>query len=97
MTQILAQYNGKILERTVYWGDLGSYFPKTSNYIDDGAIRDVLECRLRQIERRQSLSIEMAREKLPEISYKICADYGILNYPPLSDQINRRGWYPTGL
>lgn len=59
MTQILAQYNGKILERTVYWGDLGSYFPKTSNYIDDGAIRDVLECCLRQIERRQSLSIEM--------------------------------------
>lgn len=94
MTQILAKYNGKILENTVYWGDLGSYFPKTSNYTDDGAIRDVLECCLKQIERRQSLSIEMAREKLPEISYKICADYGILNFPPLSDQINRRGWYP---
>jgi hypothetical protein len=94
MTQILAQYNGEILKKTVYWGNLGSYFPKTSNYTDDSAIRDVLECCLKQIERRQSLLIELAREKLPQISYKICADYGVLNYPLLSDQINRRGWYP---
>ena len=68
--------------RILYTGDgLASYFPKTSDYTDDSAIRDVLECCLKQIERRQSLSIEMAREKLPEISYKICADYGVLNYP----------------
>ena len=93
MAQILAQYNGKILKNI---GDgLASYFPKTSNYTDDSAIKDVLECCLKQIERRQSLSIEMAREKLPEISYKICADYGILNYEiNLDDEFDKPPWLP---
>jgi hypothetical protein len=96
MTQILAQYNGKILKKTVYRGDLGSYFPKTNN-TDDSAIRDVLECCLKQIERRQSLLIELAREKLPQISYKICADYGALNHDIVLDEVdrlNRPHWLP---
>ena len=93
MAQILAQYNGKILKNI---GDgLASYFPKTSNGTDDNAIKDVLECCLKQIERRQSLSIEMAREKLPEISYKICADYGVLNYEiNLNDAFDKPPWLP---
>ena len=92
MAQILAQYNGKILKNI---GDgLASYFPKT-NGTDDNAIKDVLECCLKQIERRQSLSIEMAREKLPEISYKICADYGVLNYEiNLNDAFDKPPWLP---
>ena len=69
MAQIIAQNNGKILKNI---GDgIASYFPRTSDYTDDSAIKDVLECCLTQIERQQSLSIDMAREKLPEISYKI--------------------------
>jgi hypothetical protein len=94
MAQIIAQYNGKILKNI---GDgLASYFPKTSNYAVDSAIRDVLECCLQQIERRQSLSIEMAREKLPEISYKICIDYGALNYEiSLDDEFDKPPWLPS--
>ena len=93
MAQIIAQYNGKILKNI---GDgLASYFPKTSDDTDDNAIKDVLECCLKQIERRQSLSIEMAREKLPEISYKICADYGVLNYEiNLNDAFDKPPWLP---
>jgi hypothetical protein len=97
MTQILVQHNGKILKKTVYWGNLGSYFPRTSNYTDESAIRDVLECCLKQIERRQSLLIELAREKLPQISYKICADYGALNHDIVLDDVdrlNRPQWLP---
>jgi hypothetical protein len=42
---------------------------------------------LQQIEKRQSLSIEMARQQLPEISYKVTADYEIyIEYEP-SDEI----------
>ena len=69
-------------------------FPKQTS-TDDNAIKDVLECCLKQIERRQSLSIEMAREKLPEISYKICADYGVLNYEiNLNDAFDKPPWLP---
>jgi hypothetical protein len=93
MAEIISQYDGKILKNI---GDgLASYFPKTSDYTDDSAIRDVLECCLKQIERRQSLSIEMAREKTPEISYKICADYGALNYEiNLDDAFDKPPWLP---
>ncbi|MGC2432045.1 MAG: hypothetical protein WA393_13490, partial [Nitrososphaeraceae archaeon] len=93
MAQIIAQNNGKILKNI---GDgIASYFPKTSDYTDDSAIKDVLECCLIQIERQQSLSIDMAREKLPEISYKICTDYGVLNYEiNLDDVFDKPPWLP---
>ena len=74
MAQILAQYNGKILKNI---GDgLASYFPKTSDGTDDNAIKDVLECSLQQMERRQSLSVELTRKELSEISYRVTLDYG---------------------
>ena len=60
MEQILAQYNGKILKATLYWNGLACYFPKTSDYTDEDAIKDVLECCLKQIERQESLSIVLA-------------------------------------
>jgi hypothetical protein len=89
MEQILRQYNGKILPHSKYYGRVGCYFPKTSNSTDENAFIDVLECCLKQLERQQSLSIEMTHEKLPNISYKIGADYRPLNWT-LADEINRR-------
>lgn len=64
-----------------------SYFPQTRDPTNISAIKDVIECCLQQIEKRQSLSIETARQQLPEISYKVTADYEIyIEYEP-SDEI----------
>ncbi len=57
---------------------LFSYFPQTKDFTNIEAIRDVLECCLQQIEKRQSLSNEMSCEITTEFSYRISADYEAL-------------------
>ncbi|MFI5406775.1 MAG: hypothetical protein ACHQ1D_09715 [Nitrososphaerales archaeon] len=50
-------------------------FPKTRDLTDVNAITDVLECSLQQMERRMALSTQLAKDELPEISYRITIDY----------------------
>lgn len=52
-----------------------SYFPQTKDPTKVAVIKNVLECCLQQMERRQSLSVELGRKELPEISYRVTADY----------------------
>src|SRR6476659_9270282 len=73
MHRILIEHGGKLLK---FQGDtFKSYFPKSSNNKDFVWVKDFLECCLNQIESRPSLSKKMNHEGLPEIFYKVTADY----------------------
>jgi two-component system, OmpR family, response regulator ChvI len=71
--QIVIQHKGKILPTV---DGLMSYFPQTKDLAKIAAIKDVLECCLQQLEKRQSLSIELSNKELPKISYRVTADFG---------------------
>jgi two-component system, OmpR family, response regulator ChvI len=74
--EIIIQNEGKIMK---FQGDtIVSYFPKTNNKNDFNAIKQALECSLKQIENRTSLSRKMNHEGFPEISYRISVDYDIV-------------------
>jgi hypothetical protein len=71
--QIIIQQKDKALPTV---DGLMSYFPQTKDLTKTAAIKDVLECCLQQIEKRQSLSIELSHRELPKISYRVTADFG---------------------
>jgi hypothetical protein len=78
MHRILIEHGGKVLK---FQGDtIRSYFPKKSNKYDFGWVKDFLECCLKQIENRPSISKKMNHEGLPEIFYNITADYEMLRF-----------------
>src|SRR6476620_11574271 len=66
---ITVKYSGVI--RKFVGEGLESYFPQSSNPSNVNAMRDVLECCLELIERQKSLSLEMNRKGLSDISYKV--------------------------
>lgn len=101
MHRIINEHGGKVLN--TYGDSIRSYFPKTSNKNDFGWVKDFLECCLKQIESRHSLSKKMNHEGLPEMFYKVTADYEMLRQKwdtneywniipivPLTNQISRR-------
>ena len=76
MSSILNQYNGKIIKNS---GDnLFFYFPKTSNLLDQGALRDVFDCSTSMIKSNKPLNQELAEEDLPPINYRISMNYGLV-------------------
>ena len=76
MSTILNQYNGKIIKNS---GDnLFFYFPKTSNLLDQGALKDVFDCSTSMIKSNKPLNQELALEDLPPINYRISMNYGLV-------------------
>jgi hypothetical protein len=101
MHRILTEHGGEVLK--VEGDAIRSYFPKTSNKNDFAWVKDFLECCLKQIENRRSLSKKLNDEGLPEIFYKVTADYEMLRFKwdenddwnitpsiPLINKISRR-------
>ena len=101
MYRIINEHGGKVLN--TYGDSIRSYFPKTSSKNDFGWVKDFLECCLKQIENRRSLSKKMNDEGLPEIFYKVTTDYEMLRFEwdrnedwntipivPLTNKISRR-------
>ena len=99
--RIINEHGGKVLN--TYGDSIRSYFPKTSSKNDFGWVKDFLECCLKQIENRRSLSKKMNDEGLPEIFYKVTTDYEMLRFEwdrnddwniipivPLTNKISRR-------
>ena len=99
--RIINEHGGKVLNN--YGDSIRSYFPKTSSKNDFGWVKDFLECCLKQIENRGSLSKKMNDEGLPEIFYKVTTDYEMLRFEwdrnddwniipivPLTNKISRR-------
>jgi two-component system, OmpR family, response regulator ChvI len=71
---IVRRFNAKIIKNT---GDcLIYYFPQTFDYSNSYAFKDVIECGLTMIEAHSYINKASNKDKLPEINYRISADYG---------------------
>ncbi len=74
MAVIVKRFGGIVVKNL---GDsLLYYFPKTSNSRDKQAFREVIECGIGMIELRDVINGKMSDSNLPELNYRISADYG---------------------
>jgi len=71
---IVHKFAGKIIKNT---GDgIVCYFPETSDYNNRSAFRNVIECGLTMMAAFRFINIRMHEMDLPDVSYRISADYG---------------------
>ena len=78
MARIIEQYSGKVM-KTVGDGVI-SYFPATSNSNRPEPFSQVLDCCLSMISSRIKINLKLMDQKLPAISYRISADYGLVEF-----------------
>jgi len=76
IADIVKLHEGKIL-KTVGDGVI-FFFPKTSVVENMDAFKQALECLLNMVSSRHILNTKLHKEFLPDISYRISADYGKL-------------------
>jgi len=76
IADIVKLHDGKIL-KTVGDGVI-FFFPKTSSVENMDGFKQALECLLNMVSSRHILNAKLHKEFLPEISYRISADYGKL-------------------
>src|SRR5918995_3145586 len=76
IADIVKLHDGKIL-KTVGDGVI-FFFPKTSPVDNIDGFRHALECLLNMVSSRQIINAKLHKEFLPDISYRISADYGKL-------------------
>jgi CheY-like chemotaxis protein len=71
---IVHKFAGKIIKNT---GDgMVCYFPQTSDPNKKSAFRDVVECGLTMMAAFRFINVRMHEMDLPDVSYRISADYG---------------------
>jgi CheY-like chemotaxis protein len=71
---IARRFNAKVIKNT---GDcLIYYFPKTFDYSNSYAFKDAIECGLTMIKAHSYIIRSSNKDKLPDINYRISADYG---------------------
>jgi CheY-like chemotaxis protein len=76
ISSIIRFYGGKV---TKYVGDsLVFYFPKTADSSNKLVFLDVLECCMTILAANSIINAKLSEEELPAISYRISADYGIV-------------------
>ncbi len=76
IADIVKHHDGKIL-KTVGDGVI-FYFPQTSSIENSDGFKQALECLLNMVSSRDMLNAKLHDELLPDISYRISADYGKL-------------------
>jgi CheY-like chemotaxis protein/class 3 adenylate cyclase len=76
MTSIIIHHGGKVIKNV---GDLLLfYFPKTVNFSKTSSFQDVLDCGLEMIQANSTLNLDLNKNNLPSISYKVSANYGLV-------------------
>jgi CheY-like chemotaxis protein len=76
MSTIAKNFGAEIIKNM---GDaLVFYYPLTSDHSNRDAFKDVLECSTALIAARDIVNMKLHLELLPSISYRVSADYGIL-------------------
>lgn len=74
MATIARNFEGKIIKNS---GDsVIYYFPNTSDYKNEYAFRNVLECCLTMISANSVINDKLYEEALPPLKYRISSDYG---------------------
>ena len=76
VADIVKQHDGKIL-KTVGDGVI-FFFPQTSTVENIDGFKKALECLLKMVSSRDNINAKLHNELLPDISYRISADYGKL-------------------
>jgi len=76
IADIVKHYGGRIL-KTVGDGVI-FFFPQTSTVENIEPFKQALECLLKMVSSRQVINANLHKELLPDISYRISADYGKL-------------------
>jgi CheY-like chemotaxis protein len=76
IADIVKHYDGKIL-KTVGDGVI-FFFPQTSTVENIDGFKQALECLLKMVSSRDIINAKLHNELLPDISYRISADYGKL-------------------
>jgi len=76
MVNTLKKYRAKVI-KTVGDGII-SYFPDTLDSTNTRAFENVLECCFAQIEEQYTINNLLNEKRLPNISYRVSADYGKL-------------------
>ena len=76
--EIALKYNGKLVHR--FDERFACYFLKTSDRTNLIAFEDALQCTLEQRDRMGTLSYENLRLGISKTSYRICANYEMLNF-----------------
>jgi two-component system response regulator ChvI len=74
MATILRKYDARVI-KTVGDGII-SYFPETNDTTNRNAFKDVIGCCFSQIAESPNINKMLQEEKLPNIGYRISADYG---------------------
>ena len=91
--EIALKYNGKLVHR--FEERFACYFLQTSDRTNLTAFEDALHCTLEQRDRMGSLSYENLRLGISKISYRICANYEMLNFETnLEEAFDRSIQYP---
>ena len=76
MALIIKNHDGKVIKNV---GDLLLfYFPKTVNFSKPSSFQDVLDCDLAMIQANSTLNLDLNKNDLPSIGYKISANYGLV-------------------
>jgi two-component system, OmpR family, response regulator ChvI len=76
IADIVNQHDGKIL-KTVGDGVI-FFFPQTSTVENNDGFKQALDCLLKMVSSRDIINAKLHNELLPDISYRISADYGKL-------------------
>ena len=73
MSKIIGKFGGKVIKNI---GDcLLYYFPDSTSTVSDG-LTNCLDCGLAMLSARKLISKEMESKGLPQINYRVSADYG---------------------
>jgi len=93
MADIVGDFGAEVVKNI---GDsLLYYFPDTSYTDNKTAFRKVLECSLTMIDDHAELNQRMHDEKLPDVNYRISADYGNIQFADSVNSSNKDIFGPT--
>lgn len=85
---IIAKHFGATVVKNI--GDsLLYYFPKTSDYKNNTAFSDVIECGMTMIESREIINQGVSEQDLPNIDFRISADFGPIMMADFATSFNK--------
>src|SRR6266513_1095965 len=76
LAAIAKSFDAKVIKNT--GNGLMFYFPKASCPTNSRAFKDILECGLAMIAANRVINIKLYEESLPSVSYRISANYGMV-------------------
>jgi CheY-like chemotaxis protein len=93
MASIIKNHNGRVIKNA---GDcLIYYFPKTVNSTNTSSFQDALNCGLAMIESNYTLNVNLNKNGLPTINYRISGNYGIVELATSTNSNNADLFGPT--